>query len=59
MDRKQPKLTTRQQGHLVKEHRGGEHTIADLADLAELFSVYRATVYRVLGRSQDMNMEVR
>ena len=56
MDRKQPKLTTRQQGHLVKEHRGGEYIIADLA---ELFSVYRATVYRVLGRSQDMNMEVR
>ncbi|WP_326822754.1 hypothetical protein [Streptosporangium sp. NBC_01756] len=56
MDRKQPKLTARQQGRLVKEHRGGEHTIADLA---ALFSVYRATVYRALGRSQDMNMEVR
>ncbi|MBB2741188.1 UNVERIFIED_ORG: hypothetical protein FHR35_001008 [Microbispora rosea subsp. rosea] len=53
MDRKQPKLTTRQQGHLVKEHRSGEYIIA------ELFSVHRATAYRVLGRSQDMNMEVR
>lgn len=46
---KQPKLTARQQAHLVKEHRGGEHTIADLA---ELFSVSRATVYRVLERHQ-------
>ncbi|MCX4403989.1 recombinase family protein [Streptomyces sp. NBC_01764] len=46
---KQPKLTTRQQAHLVKEHRSGEHTIADLA---ELFSVSRATVYRVLERHQ-------
>src|SRR6478609_10656398 len=33
---KQPKLTARQQAHLVKEHKSGEHTIADLA---ELFSV--------------------
>ncbi|MFB6985268.1 recombinase family protein [Streptomyces sp. NPDC056178] len=46
---KQPKLTVRQQAHLVKEHRSGEHTIADLA---ELFSVSRATVYRVLERSR-------
>ncbi|MFG2979456.1 recombinase family protein [Streptomyces sp. NPDC048331] len=45
---KQPKLTVRQQVHLVKEHATGEHTIADLA---ELFSVSRATVYRVLERS--------
>ncbi|WP_329223305.1 recombinase family protein [Streptomyces sp. NBC_01485] len=45
---KQPKLTARQQAHLVKEHRSGEHTIADLA---ELFSVSRATVYRVLERA--------
>ncbi|MCP3819802.1 recombinase family protein [Streptomyces sp. A3M-1-3] len=44
---KQPKLTPRQQAHLIKEHRSGEHTIADLA---ELFSVSRATVYRVLER---------
>ncbi|PZT72039.1 MULTISPECIES: recombinase family protein [unclassified Streptomyces] len=45
---KQPKLTPRQQARLVKERRSGEHTIADLA---ELFSVSRATVYRVLERS--------
>ncbi|MFE7753218.1 recombinase family protein [Streptomyces sp. NPDC057428] len=44
---KQPKLTARQQAHLIKEHKSGEHTIADLA---ELFSVSRATVYRVLER---------
>lgn len=45
---KQPKLTARQQAHLVKEHESGEHSTADLA---ELFSVSRATVYRVLERS--------
>jgi DNA invertase Pin-like site-specific DNA recombinase len=44
---KQPKLSARQQAHLVTQHRSGEHTIADLA---ELFSVSRATVYRVLER---------
>ncbi|MFF9763266.1 MULTISPECIES: recombinase family protein [Streptomyces] len=47
---KQPKLTARQQDHLVKEHASGEHMIADLA---ELFSVSRATVYRVLERARD------
>ncbi|MPY54952.1 recombinase family protein [Streptomyces acidicola] len=46
---KQPKLTARQQTHLVQQHQSGEHTIADLA---ELFSVSRATVYRVLERHQ-------
>lgn len=40
----QTKLTARQQAHLVKEHESGEHSTADLA---ELFSVTRATVYRV------------
>ncbi|QEU70720.1 recombinase family protein [Streptomyces nitrosporeus] len=42
---KQPKLTARRQSHLVQQHQSGEHTIAGLA---ELFSVSRATVYRVL-----------
>ncbi|WP_424922624.1 recombinase family protein [Streptomyces sp. wa53] len=46
---KQPKLNARQQTHLVQQHQSGEHTIADLA---ELFSVSRATVYRVLERHQ-------
>ncbi|MFJ7193933.1 MULTISPECIES: recombinase family protein [unclassified Streptomyces] len=46
---KQPELAPRRRARLVKERRGGEHTIADLA---ELFSVSRATVYRVLERHQ-------
>jgi DNA invertase Pin-like site-specific DNA recombinase len=45
---KPPKLTTRQQAHLVKLHAAGEHTIGELADL---FSVSRATVYRTLDRA--------
>ncbi|MFE5909081.1 recombinase family protein [Streptomyces wedmorensis] len=47
---KQPKPTARQQTHLVQQHQSGEHTIADLA---EFFSVSRATVYRVLERRQN------
>jgi len=42
------KLSTPQQAHLVKLHAAGEHSIADLA---ELFEVSRATVYRVLDRA--------
>ncbi|MGW0828297.1 recombinase family protein [Streptomyces sp. NPDC002845] len=45
---KQPKLSARQQAHLVEQRAIGEHTIVDLA---ELFSVSRATVYRVLERA--------
>jgi DNA invertase Pin-like site-specific DNA recombinase len=44
---KPPKLTARQQAHLVQLHGAGEHSIADLA---EMFSVSRATVYRTLER---------
>ncbi|MFF0723978.1 hypothetical protein [Streptomyces sp. NPDC004134] len=40
----------RRQGHLVRQHRFGEHTIADLAGL---FSVSRATVHRVLERHRN------
>ena len=43
-----PKLSTPRQTHLVKLHTAGEHSIADLA---ELFEVSRATVYRVLERA--------
>jgi DNA invertase Pin-like site-specific DNA recombinase len=50
---KQPKLSTRQQAHLVEQHASGEHTIADLA---ELFSVSRPTVYRVLERHQTRSV---
>ena len=44
---KKPKLSTRQQAHLAQLHAAGEHSISDLA---ELFSVSRPTVYRVLDR---------
>jgi DNA invertase Pin-like site-specific DNA recombinase len=46
---RQPKLSPAQQAHLVKLHGSGEHSIAELA---ELFSVSRPTVYRVLERAQ-------
>ncbi len=46
---KQPKLSARQQIHLVAQHDSGEYTIADLA---ELFCVSRPTVYRVLERAR-------
>jgi DNA invertase Pin-like site-specific DNA recombinase len=47
---RQPKLSARQQQHLVELHRAGEHTIVELA---ELFSISRASVYRVLARTSD------
>jgi DNA invertase Pin-like site-specific DNA recombinase len=46
---KPPELATRQQAHLVQLHAAGEHSIADLA---EMFSVSRATDYRTLVRDQ-------
>ena len=46
---KQPKLSTRQQAELRRMHDGGGYTIADLA---EVFSVSRPTVYRVLDRTR-------
>jgi DNA invertase Pin-like site-specific DNA recombinase len=48
---KQPKLTARQEAHLVVLHRSGEHTSAELA---ELFNVSRSTVYRALERAQNI-----
>ncbi len=45
---KQPKLTAKQQTELRRMHTTGEYSIADLA---ELFSIGRATVYRVLNRT--------
>jgi DNA invertase Pin-like site-specific DNA recombinase len=50
---RQPKLSAAQQAHLVKLHAGGEHSIAELA---ELFSVSRPTVYRVLERAPNLIM---
>src|SRR3984885_4379267 len=47
---KPPKLSPTQRALLLKLHKAGEHTIAELA---ELFSVSRATVYRELSRSPN------
>jgi DNA invertase Pin-like site-specific DNA recombinase len=46
---KPPKLSTSQQAHLIKLLKAGEHTIPELA---ELFPVSRATVYRVIQRAE-------
>jgi DNA invertase Pin-like site-specific DNA recombinase len=46
---KQPKLSPKQEAHLVALHAAGEHTNAELA---ELFSIGRSTVYRALERAQ-------
>ena len=46
---KQPKLNPRQEAHLATLYRAGEHSTAELADL---FSVARSTVYRALQRDQ-------
>ena len=46
---KQPKLTPKQEAHLVALHAAGEHTNAELG---ELFGVGRSTVYRALDRSR-------
>jgi DNA invertase Pin-like site-specific DNA recombinase len=48
---KQPKLSTRQQAELCRMHDSGNYSIADLA---ELFSVSRPTVYRCLRRPQAL-----
>jgi DNA invertase Pin-like site-specific DNA recombinase len=45
---KAPKLSARQRVHVLGLARGGEHTIAELA---ELFSVSRATIYREIARA--------
>tara|TARA_R110002051_G_scaffold60546_8_gene110875 strand:- start:15430 stop:16068 length:639 start_codon:yes stop_codon:yes gene_type:complete len=44
-----PKLSAAQEAHLVKLYGEDQHTIAELA---ELFSVGRATVYRAVERSR-------
>jgi DNA invertase Pin-like site-specific DNA recombinase len=49
---KQPKLSARQQKHLVEQHQSGDYTIADLA---ENLSISRPTVYRVLERARRTN----
>ncbi|MCP3992866.1 MAG: recombinase family protein, partial [Actinomycetia bacterium] len=44
---RQPKLSKKQQAELVRMYNGGEHTSSDLADI---FKVSRATIYRTLKR---------
>src|SRR5574340_838114 len=54
---KQPKLSPRQEAHLVELYRGGEHTIGGLE---ELFPVTRSTIYRAARRranNRDVNTE--
>ena len=46
---KQPKLSPRQEAHLIELHQAGAHTSAELA---ELFSVARSTVYRAIERAR-------
>lgn len=53
---KQPKLSARQRAHLVGLHQSGQHTIAELA---ELFSVSRPTVYLVLERARTSQRDRR
>jgi DNA invertase Pin-like site-specific DNA recombinase len=46
---KKPKLFPRQEAHLVELHHAGAHSSAELA---ELFSVARSTVYRAIERAR-------
>lgn len=50
---KQPKLSAKQEKHLLGLHIAGEHS---KAELAELFSVGRSTVYRAIERGQLRNV---
>lgn len=47
---KQPKLKPAQEAHLVELWRAGKHTSAELA---ELFSVARSTIYRAVQRADE------
>jgi len=47
---KQPKLSPRQEAHLVELIRPGEYTTSEVGDL---FGVARSTVYRALERSKQ------
>ena len=52
---KQPKLSASQRRHLLTLHRAGEHT---QAELAELFSVSRTTIYREIQRGSALTPTV-
>jgi len=47
---RQPKLSSNQQAALLRMHSDGDHNIVELA---EIFSVSRPTVYRVLARHAE------
>ena len=47
-----PKLSAKQEAHLVKLYNAGEDTVGELG---ELFSVGRSTVYRAIERSRRTN----
>jgi DNA invertase Pin-like site-specific DNA recombinase len=53
---KPPKLSAGQQAHLIKLLKAGEHSIPELA---ELFAVSRATVYRVIQRAERARLAPR
>ena len=46
---KQPKLSIKQETHLLELHDAGEHT---MGEIAELFSIGRSTVYRAIERGR-------
>ena len=46
---KQPKLSTKQEAHLVALHQAEEHTTSSLE---ELFSLTRSTIYRATARDR-------
>ncbi|MFJ2298691.1 recombinase family protein [Oerskovia paurometabola] len=48
---RKPKLTPAQERHLVELHHAGNHTSAEIA---ELFGVSRATVYRAVERARPI-----
>ena len=50
---KKPKLSVKQEKHLLELHTAGEHS---KAELAELFSIGRSTVYRAIERGQLRNV---
>ena len=45
---KRPKLSPRQEAHLVELYRAGQHTISELE---ELFPITRSTIYRAVARA--------
>src|SRR5271155_2114784 len=45
---KQPKLSAKQEAHLVALYRAGDHTVSELE---EIFPVTRSTIYRAIARA--------